>query len=109
MEEESLYGPESNRKYYEQRYELFSLFDDGIKLDPGTSAFFSRFFVFLLSILSIATHLLVGWYSVCPEAIAAHIADRLLAKLGPNALVMDAMAGVESTICNSFRCLSSFH
>jgi hypothetical protein len=36
----------------------------------------------------------VGWYSVCPEAIAAHIAERFHQKLGPDALIMDAMAGM---------------
>lgn len=35
-----------------------------------------------------------GWYSVTPEVIAAHIAKRFVEKLGPNALVIDAMAGV---------------
>eukprot|EP01127_Copromyxa_protea_P000426 TRINITY_DN10354_c0_g1_i1.p1 TRINITY_DN10354_c0_g1~~TRINITY_DN10354_c0_g1_i1.p1 ORF type:complete len:269 (-),score=54.03 TRINITY_DN10354_c0_g1_i1:53-823(-) len=35
-----------------------------------------------------------GWYSVTPEAIAQHISNKFLASLGPNALVIDAMAGV---------------
>lgn len=39
-------------KYYAQRYRLFNRFDDGIVLDE------------------------VSWYSVTPEKIAAHIADR---------------------------------
>lgn len=32
----SLYGPISNKKYYHYRFDLFSLYDLGIKLDPGS-------------------------------------------------------------------------
>ena len=37
---------------------------------------------------------LVGWYSVSPEAIAAHTAARFLQALGPRTVVIDAMAGI---------------
>ena len=43
------------RKYYAQRYRLFSRFDDGILLDEE------------------------GWYSVTPEVLAAHTAARFAA------------------------------
>ena len=39
-------------KYWAQRYRLFSLYDDGVRLDPES------------------------WYSVTPEKIAQHIAER---------------------------------
>jgi 16S rRNA C967 or C1407 C5-methylase (RsmB/RsmF family) len=53
--------------------------------------------VFRWTKVGLTSHLLTfleGWYSVTPEAIARHVADRFFAKLGPNALVIDAMAGV---------------
>jgi len=40
----------------------------------------------------------VGWYSVCPESLAEHIAERFYKTLGPNALVLDAMAGVGGNV-----------
>ena len=39
-------------KYWAQRYRLFSLYDEGVRLDPES------------------------WYSVTPEKIAQHIAER---------------------------------
>lgn len=54
-------------KYYGQRYRLFEKFDDGIRLDDES------------------------WYSVTPEAIAKHIAQRC-AVLRP-AIVVDACCG----------------
>ena len=44
--------PASMEKYWEQRYRLFSRFDEGIQMDTE------------------------GWYSVTPERIAMHIAKR---------------------------------
>jgi len=52
-------------KYWFQRYNLFSLFDKGIKLDDES------------------------WYSVTPEAIAQHIAERC--RCG---VIIDAFCGV---------------
>ncbi|KAK4701909.1 trimethylguanosine synthase, partial [Phenoliferia sp. Uapishka_3] len=46
--------PDELRKYWAQRYRLFSLFDEGCQMD------------------------LEGWYSVTPENIAAQIAERCL-------------------------------
>uniref|UniRef100_A0A3B3RR83 Trimethylguanosine synthase n=1 Tax=Paramormyrops kingsleyae TaxID=1676925 RepID=A0A3B3RR83_9TELE len=56
-------------KYWVQRYRLFSRFDEGIQLDPE------------------------GWFSVTPEKIARHIADRVRHHSGP-LLVIDAFCGV---------------
>ena len=52
-------------KYWRQRYKLFSKFDHGIQLDRE------------------------GWFSVTPEAIARHIANRCQCDL-----IIDAFAGV---------------
>ncbi|KAJ1973803.1 RNA methylase protein [Dimargaris xerosporica] len=57
--------PASLRKYWHQRYHLFSRYDSGIRMDQE------------------------GWYSVTPEAIAIHIAQRCRAKV-----VVDAFCGV---------------
>eukprot|EP01128_Nolandella_sp_AFSM9_P002715 TRINITY_DN1309_c0_g1_i1.p1 TRINITY_DN1309_c0_g1~~TRINITY_DN1309_c0_g1_i1.p1 ORF type:complete len:245 (+),score=40.11 TRINITY_DN1309_c0_g1_i1:60-737(+) len=59
----------STAKYWYQRYHYFSKFDEGIQLDRE------------------------GWFSVSPEALAAHTADRMLKKLGPDAVIVDAMSG----------------
>lgn len=53
------------RKYWGQRYRLFSKFDDGVKMDRE------------------------GWFSVTPEKIAEHIADRCRCDL-----IIDAFCGV---------------
>ncbi|GBG26279.1 Trimethylguanosine synthase [Hondaea fermentalgiana] len=52
------------RKYFAQRYRLFSRFDEGIKMDQES------------------------WYSVTPESIAEHIAERCRSNI-----VVDAFAG----------------
>ena len=52
-------------KYWAQRYRLFSRFDDGIKMDKE------------------------GWFSVTPERIAKHIAERCRCDL-----IIDAFCGV---------------
>ena len=51
-------------KYYRQRYSLFSLYDDGVKLDAES------------------------WYSVTPERIAVHHAMR-----ARSSVVIDAFCG----------------
>lgn len=56
-------------KYWAQRYRLFSRFDEGIKLDEE------------------------GWFSVTPEKIAEHIAQRVRQCIN-NAVVVDAFCGV---------------
>ncbi|XP_013413259.1 trimethylguanosine synthase [Lingula anatina] len=53
------------RKYWAQRYRLFSRFDDGVMLDRE------------------------GWFSVTPEKIAEHIAERCRCDL-----IVDAFCGV---------------
>ncbi|XP_076083113.1 uncharacterized protein LOC143054093 isoform X2 [Mytilus galloprovincialis] len=53
------------RKYWAQRYRLFSKFDEGIKMDRE------------------------GWFSVTPEKIAEHIADRCRSDI-----IVDAFCGV---------------
>uniref|UniRef100_A0A0N5AJY3 Trimethylguanosine synthase n=1 Tax=Syphacia muris TaxID=451379 RepID=A0A0N5AJY3_9BILA len=56
------------RKYWVQRYRLFSKINEGILMDRD------------------------GWFSVTPEAIARNIAKRVV--LEKNAIVVDAFAGV---------------
>ncbi|XP_063307455.1 trimethylguanosine synthase isoform X2 [Pelobates fuscus] len=56
-------------KYWAQRYRLFSRFDEGVKLDEE------------------------GWFSVTPEKIAEHIADRVTQTLNCD-VVVDAFCGV---------------
>ncbi|XP_030070389.1 trimethylguanosine synthase [Microcaecilia unicolor] len=56
-------------KYWAQRYRLFSRFDDGIKLDAE------------------------GWFSVTPEKIAQHIADRVRQPFSCD-IIVDAFCGV---------------
>ncbi|XP_045060870.2 trimethylguanosine synthase isoform X1 [Desmodus rotundus] len=56
-------------KYWAQRYRLFSRFDDGIKLDTE------------------------GWFSVTPEKIAEHIANRVSQSFKCD-IVVDAFCGV---------------
>jgi len=53
------------RKYWEQRYSLFSKFDQGIQIDEE------------------------GWYSVTPESIAVHIANRCASDV-----IVDAFCGI---------------
>ncbi|KAK6730961.1 hypothetical protein RB195_007435 [Necator americanus] len=55
-------------KYWYQRYRLFSKLDNGVIMDRE------------------------GWFSVTPERIAEHIADRVVRR--PEMLVVDAFAGV---------------
>lgn len=63
-------------KYWAQRYRLFSRFDDGIKMDKE------------------------GWFSVTPERIAKHIAERCRCDL-----IVDAFCGVGgNTIQFAFTC-----
>lgn len=58
-------------KYYMQRYNLFSKYDDGIRMDEES------------------------WYSVTPENIASHIADRIYNSLGPgHRIIVDGFCGV---------------
>ena len=65
---ESITDPQQDpdiAKYWAQRYRLFSRFDDGIKMDKE------------------------GWFSVTPERIAKHIAERCRCDL-----IIDAFCGV---------------
>ncbi|KAK3822957.1 MAG: RNA cap guanine-N2 methyltransferase-domain-containing protein [Benniella sp.] len=57
--------PKAFKKYWAQRYRYFKLFDHGIKIDKE------------------------GWYSVTPESIASHIAQRCASDV-----VIDAFCGV---------------
>nr|CAB3266934.1 trimethylguanosine synthase [Phallusia mammillata] len=64
------------KKYWAQRYKLFSLFDEGIKLDQES------------------------WYSVTPEKIAEHIAERCRCDI-----IIDAFCGVGgNSIQFAFTC-----
>ncbi|KAF9905347.1 Trimethylguanosine synthase [Linnemannia zychae] len=57
--------PKDMAKYWAQRYRYFSLYDQGIQMDQE------------------------GWYSVTPEKIAAHIAERCASDV-----IIDAFCGV---------------
>jgi trimethylguanosine synthase len=57
--------PRNLIKYWHQRYRIFSLFDQGIKMDNE------------------------AWYSTTPETIARHIADRCRCDV-----IVDAFCGV---------------
>lgn len=59
-------------KYYYQRYNLFSKYDEGILMDYE------------------------AWYSVTPENIAKHIAERVIQSLGTKGqyLIVDGLCGV---------------
>ncbi|XP_052257081.1 trimethylguanosine synthase-like isoform X2 [Dreissena polymorpha] len=64
------------RKYWAQRYRLFSKFDEGIRMDRE------------------------GWFSVTPEKIAEHVADRCRCDV-----IVDAFCGVGgNTIQFAFTC-----
>eukprot|EP01130_Rhizamoeba_saxonica_P010276 TRINITY_DN4203_c0_g2_i1.p1 TRINITY_DN4203_c0_g2~~TRINITY_DN4203_c0_g2_i1.p1 ORF type:complete len:231 (-),score=52.44 TRINITY_DN4203_c0_g2_i1:11-703(-) len=61
--------PKSMRRYWHSRHTLFSKYDEGILMDKES------------------------WYSVTPESIAEHIAQKFLEKLGSDAVVVDIMSG----------------
>lgn len=56
-------------KYFNQRYRLFSRYDEGIELDHE------------------------AWYSVTPEAIAKHIANKTAELLPHGAVILDGFCG----------------
>jgi len=56
---------EIDEKYWKRRYNYFSRFDEGIRMDPA------------------------GWFEVTPESVARHIADRM-----QYGLVVDGTCGV---------------
>lgn len=67
-----------------QRYNLFSRFDDGIQLDD------------------------VSWYSVTPEKIAKHIAERVTKVVGEDyPVIVDGFCGVGGNLIQ-FACYSPF-
>jgi trimethylguanosine synthase len=59
------------RKFYRKRYQLFSLFDSGILLDNES------------------------WFSVTPEQVAKHIAQKCFEKMGSRSdlVILDAFCG----------------
>uniref|UniRef100_A0A914S1Q9 Trimethylguanosine synthase n=1 Tax=Parascaris equorum TaxID=6256 RepID=A0A914S1Q9_PAREQ len=59
---------EEMKKYMYQRFRLFSRFDEGVLMDRD------------------------GWFSVTPERMAEHIADRMVRREG--AVIIDAFTGV---------------
>ena len=60
-----------NKKFHRLRYYLFSKFDRGIKIDEES------------------------WYSITPETIAKHVANRVVEVYGEgNANVIDGCSGV---------------
>jgi trimethylguanosine synthase len=68
--------PPANEKYFVQRFMLFSRYDEGVQLDDE------------------------GWFSVTPEVLARHIAERCRCDL-----ILDAFAGVGgNAIQFAFEC-----
>lgn len=58
-------------KYYNQRFRLFSRYNDGIRMDEE------------------------AWFSVTPENIAKHIADRVIKSIGSgHSIIVDGFCGV---------------
>ena len=86
------------RKYWAQRYRLFSKFDQGIKLDYGIfihTNFCLKFFNKIFFCLQ-----LDSWFSVTPEKIARHIAERCRCDL-----IVDAFCGAGgNSIQFAFKC-----
>ncbi|KAG9509390.1 Trimethylguanosine synthase, partial [Fragariocoptes setiger] len=70
-------------KYYQQRFKLFSRFDDGIILDDES------------------------WYSVTPELIAIHVAERVHRSIGngKHAVIVDGFVGAGGNLIQ-FACMS---
>ena len=57
-------------RYWRKRYSLFSAFDQGIRMNEA------------------------AWYSVTPEILAKHQAEKLVSEVGTEAFVVDAFSGV---------------
>lgn len=79
--------PSPLHRYYQQRYDYFHLFDEGIAMDEE------------------------GWYSVTPEAIAEHIASESLAILTAQmrtATDNDAEQSLRQTSAEQFTVLDAF-
>lgn len=77
-----------NFPYWAQRHRLFSRYDEGIQMDKGNCLYSSTWCAHI-HFLS-----LVGWYSVTPEMIAAHIAARVHDEISSTCTVVDACCGV---------------
>ena len=68
------------KKFYKNRYYLFSKFDRGIKIDEES------------------------WYSITPETIAKHVASRVTEVFGEsNANVIDGFCGVGGNLIQLAR------
>lgn len=68
------------KKFYKNRYYLFSKFDRGVKIDDES------------------------WYSITPETIAKHVANRVAEVYGDqNANVMDGFCGVGGNLIQFAR------
>lgn len=78
-------GSTIHRKYWFSRYYLFSRFDHGIKLDAGRFESSNAFS------LSLSYRVIEAFYSVTPEVIAAHIAERCRCEV-----IIDAFTGGSS-------------
>jgi hypothetical protein len=83
-------------KYYAQRYRLFSRFDEGVLLDEGPVPLAVRYAHACVRYgltqglcAGLLYRLAEGWYSVTPEKIAEHIAERCSC-----GVVIDAFCGV---------------
>lgn len=84
-------------KYWYKRFSLFSLFDMGIKLDKGMCIWFT---VFLYSIKIPRISITESWFSVTPEKVAIHTAERCKCDV-----IVDAFCGSGgNTIQFAFTC-----
>ena len=77
----------ANPKYWYQRYDYFSKFEDGVMIDQGQFSIQAPSLVVLFSCL-LSTRA-EGWYSVTPEEIAKLIAERCRCNT-----IIDAFCGV---------------
>lgn len=87
-------------KYWLNRYQLFNKFDQGIKLDRGT--FFTYFRkINLLQCDNVIICFVESWYSVTPENVAKHIAERCKCEV-----IVDAFCGAGgNSIQFAFTCV----
>lgn len=72
-------------KYWYKRFSLFSLFDQGIKLDRGLFRFS---FLFVLKLIFFFPSFPESWFSVTPEKVASHTAERCRCDI-----IIDAFCG----------------
>lgn len=94
-------------KYWYKRYRLFSRFDEGIKLDEGLFSYYlllSHWLLHTLRKFNLINSLFFSheesWYSVTPEKVSSHTAERCRCDV-----IIDACCGAGgNTIQFAFTC-----